>query len=475
MESAYEAKMDALKQTIKNLREKRSQLERDLEAAQSDVKLNKTQYSRLDKQLQKEKSRRIKLEQNLRSLGVEVDQHGNINTHSISNAAKAAPLDQALSHSEAPPSPDRVKSEDIPALLPASPNTNTPLASDHPFGDTTPVDIKIKIKKGKKDDNYLALPPDVRARFLKGATLFPIDPDPLSVAVGRYALNMAYGAATVAMSWSKDDHKFLWPSYDWNPDMPRGPGEPGLLLEVHPIYCDDVRRTLFYKVRKANPALWAYAGQYVGRVAGKLWKEEYAALGDVVHVTRATQMLRDRSIPDSGSEWQRIKARIVIRKKFKLPPGTSPSEDQIQAELPNLALELSQEYPADYITCQDITDAFVRGDEHLVVSRLECVGYDHSKASEFMDVQKRYEEMKAAKAKKSKVDKQDRKRKGATPSSDSSDSEEDSPPPPTKRSKKTTELKPQALSSTATSLAPTPSSSRSVRIRVKSRKILELE
>lgn len=61
MESAYEAKMDALKQTIKSLREKRSQLERDLEAAQSDVKLNKTQYSRLDKQLQKEKSRRIKL------------------------------------------------------------------------------------------------------------------------------------------------------------------------------------------------------------------------------------------------------------------------------------------------------------------------------------------------------------------------------------------------------------------------------
>lgn len=203
--------------------------------------------------------------------------------------------DQALSHSEAPPSPDRVKSEDIPALLPASPNTNTPLASDHPFGDTTPVDIKIKIKKGKKDDNCLALPPDVRARFLKGATLFPIDPDPLSVAVGRYALNMAYGAATVAMSWSKDDHKFLWPSYDWNPDMPRGPGEPGLLLEVHPIYCDDVRRTLFYKVRKANPALWAYAGEYVGRVAGKLWKEEYAALGDVVSFQIIVSLTHDSS------------------------------------------------------------------------------------------------------------------------------------------------------------------------------------
>lgn len=91
--------------------------------------------------------------------------------------------------------------------------------------------IRPPVKKSTKIDG-IALSHSRRTEYLIGTSLFTITPDYFPVSISRCILNRLYGAKTVGLEWisSDEQHHIMTPSYNWNPDMPRVPGEPGLLL-----------------------------------------------------------------------------------------------------------------------------------------------------------------------------------------------------------------------------------------------------
>ena len=82
---------------------------------------------------------------------------------------------------------------------------------------------------------------------------------------------------------SKDgNYRFLTPEYDVNPEMPRTPGAPGLLLSCRQELSDGKTWTLFVKVQGEKKVKLNYAGEYICKLVGNLTAAEFASQTFVV-------------------------------------------------------------------------------------------------------------------------------------------------------------------------------------------------
>ncbi|KAF9033578.1 hypothetical protein BJ165DRAFT_1534526 [Panaeolus papilionaceus] len=253
-------------------------------------------------------------------------------------------------------------------------------------------DTKVSIKK-KKDDAQCVFIVSIacRAKLMEGTTFFNI-PDVVPVAIARMALNREYHCATVAMMWAPKDkpYRFLTPNYEFNPDMVRGPGEPGLILDVWFEEYNDGPYTLFYKLENTKKVLWGYAGEYDCTDAGVLPEEEFAFQKDLVKQTWG-KCIASQKFYKPVLE---LRARITMRKW----------SEEINAETlgQEVAAIRSKGYPEGRITTQDAIDALSTGEEHIHAIRLQCVGYSHEKARTFLRLQAEHEKLEEDKKKAGK-------------------------------------------------------------------------
>lgn len=163
-------------------------------------------------------------------------------------------------------------------------HSSSPRTSIHSaYPDATASSTLLSMKK-KKEQPKSSLSASRRAEYLSGTSLFAITPDYIPTSFSRNVLNRLYGAKTMGFEWISKDrkHKFMTPKYEWNPDMPRAPGEPGLLLITYDSVVEDSPWTLFYTLDTTKNVKWGYAGEYVCKEVGKFMMEEFEAQDDKV-------------------------------------------------------------------------------------------------------------------------------------------------------------------------------------------------
>jgi len=99
------------------------------------------------------------------------------------------------------------------------------------------------VKFNKKADGGWLLRPSQVANYLGSTKAFPIFPPPVVVRVSRPALSEAYKLPGMGLLWvskSKNNPlRVMMPTYEHNPEMPRAPGEPGILLSCREEMCKD--------------------------------------------------------------------------------------------------------------------------------------------------------------------------------------------------------------------------------------------
>ncbi|KAF9530953.1 hypothetical protein CPB83DRAFT_146627 [Crepidotus variabilis] len=154
-----------------------------------------------------------------------------------------------------------------------------------------------------------------------------------------------------------DNFTYLHPAY--HPHAPLLPGRPGL------FFCcsgggdwPGLQRVF---VRDPDPKLtiWTYLGQYDIKSCPSLTKEEWKSLTIQIRAHWGNEICRQRWGGD-------VLLRIQARKE--LMPGQQLTERLLQR------VQGSNRWKT--VTPLEVTDAYDRGEEHIGVWTLKCVGYD---------------------------------------------------------------------------------------------------
>ncbi|KAJ3515021.1 hypothetical protein NLJ89_g2013 [Agrocybe chaxingu] len=218
-------------------------------------------------------------------------------------------------------------------------------------------------------------------KHLEGAKRPTIFPPPVPVRVSRKALTEKYGLAGRTLLWISQDktHRFLIPTSDLNPEAPRKPGEPGLLLSCREEICRDGPWTLFVQAPGGKLVRYDYAGEYTCQVVGTMTADEFTGQALNVKLSWGDSVLKRRR----HLVYRQLRARIALRKRL----GDEPTKDQIQKET-----ELNREKAyKDGLTRDDVLGAFERGEEGISIVRIECASYSHEKARAYAEAQKNSE------------------------------------------------------------------------------------
>ncbi|KAF8957583.1 hypothetical protein BDZ97DRAFT_1845697 [Flammula alnicola] len=240
--------------------------------------------------------------------------------------------------------------------------------------------LKVEEPKFKvKAEGGWTLSPSKVSKYLGSATLFTIKPLPLPVLVSRKALTEAYGLPGMGLLWNPKNkpHKFLTPlmiipNIDVNPEMPRCPGAPGLLLSCRKDMCKDGPWTLFVKVETSKKVHLDYAGEYTCTAVGEMTKEEFLAQDAKVKITWGEKVANHKRYPI----YRELRARITLRKQL----GSEPTEEQVQTEA---ELIKKKEYKGS-LDIQDVVAAFERGEESISIVKVECMAYSHERARDYV-------------------------------------------------------------------------------------------
>ncbi|PPR06036.1 hypothetical protein CVT24_004706 [Panaeolus cyanescens] len=246
----------------------------------------------------------------------------------------------------------------------------------------------IAIKKKQAKSEAFILSSARRTQYLKGTSLYPITPSFIPISISRMVLTRLYGSKTMGLHWesSDDKHKLMTPSYEWNPDMPRAPGEPGLLLITYNDVAKKNPWALFYKLEGSKTVRWGYAGEYVCTEVGNVMGEEFAEQSDIVKHTWGTNVCARRA----EGAMLHMRARMTLRKHL----NRAPTEDEILAEASKIK---RTNMPSYNLTAQDVVDSLVSGEEHIKVMSLQCVGYSHDRARQLQAEHEKWEVDEAAK------------------------------------------------------------------------------
>lgn len=189
-----------------------------------------------------------------------------------------------------------------PAELFSSPSTEVPEEQDPVpsplIRRPKPYSITATDRKGKgkaKAEGGFTLDQLEASIYLGDVYDFPIQPPPLPVQVSRKALTEEYGLPGIGFLWkSKNKNrplKFMIPTIGLNPEMPRSPGEPGLLLSCREEMLKDGPWTLFIRADGSKKVRLNYAGEYTCKKVGTMAKEEFAAQDQSASINYISELL----------------------------------------------------------------------------------------------------------------------------------------------------------------------------------------
>ena len=133
------------------------------------------------------------------------------------------------------------------------------------------------------------------SRFLSGFVPFCINPAPPMLAVPRMFLVKEYHApsGTLLQEGKAGWRNFLFPTLDINPQMPKFPGAPGLLLSPRQELLKSTW-TLFTRL-PGRPTKWEYLGQYQCSCVGQLSSAEFSSQRQMVRLPYLFPMFITRS------------------------------------------------------------------------------------------------------------------------------------------------------------------------------------
>ncbi|KAF8874194.1 hypothetical protein BD779DRAFT_1476638 [Infundibulicybe gibba] len=205
-----------------------------------------------------------------------------------------------------------------------------------------------KVKKGKKEEPNLG--PDILQGRLQhtGLQVYPtiLERTIRDTAVPRNFIWYHHGSH---QTYLNQDHQ---------PFAPAIPGSPGIFFGVGHKSSDvgqEVQR-IFTRIARGH---WLYMGQYQLQRDRPLTKEEWASIGLKVQNTWTSSL--------STAAWgKRVRLRIALRKRL----GRQPTSDEIQEELGRSGRRSLE------TTREDLSQAFLRGEETISVWVMKCVGYD---------------------------------------------------------------------------------------------------
>ncbi|KAJ3933880.1 MAG: hypothetical protein NXY57DRAFT_997000 [Lentinula lateritia] len=186
------------------------------------------------------------------------------------------------------------------------------------------------------------------------------------VRVRRDLLNNAYGMGTQQMlaqinparnplpsgALSRRERRIMFPNLDRNPDLPRQPGDSGVLFTARPEGELTLEGCSVFVKKESKNALWDYMGEYKifpkgkigGRGNGRGWYEQLPS---------KVQRSIEKDILGKKKH-EHYRERIAHRLSVAKVNGT------------------------------DIGDALVRGDEEINIIFLECIGYDDYFANDML-------------------------------------------------------------------------------------------
>lgn len=206
-----------------------------------------------------------------------------------------------------------------------------------------------------------------------GLDPFPIDLDERTLHSGfnRYYIHDLYGGnpSETFPRPAKEKFKFtgindlMCLSLDWNPHAPLNPGDPGLYF----IECaasgawPEIQR-VFVKTCTKPKALWKHMGYYRMTPSESLSCEEFSRQPNIIKQTWANGIL------DKG--WGcPVWTRIWLRRQNHGEPSPEEVEEICSNKLRLAEIKKTLRW-------QEISEAYVRGDEELGVWCMKCVGYD---------------------------------------------------------------------------------------------------
>ncbi|KAI0693702.1 hypothetical protein C8T65DRAFT_744640 [Cerioporus squamosus] len=184
------------------------------------------------------------------------------------------------------------------------------------------------------------------------------DPSLSRVPVNRKQMGNIYGGSLMRMCVRTAGRDFLFPGLDMNPFLPRAAGTPGLLIRSNDAlpWKGDVQ-TVFVGLR---PGEYVYCGQYRLQRTEALSAAEYRALSSKVKRKWAAGLVNKPKFKD-------VRVRVATRRDH----GREPTFQEIAA----VVADRSDAYKG-HVSEQDIIRAYERGEERLLMWKMECVGYD---------------------------------------------------------------------------------------------------
>jgi len=194
-----------------------------------------------------------------------------------------------------------------------------------------------------------------------------LNPRTRNVTVDRNYMSSTFGGATMPLypeigdakraASGNHDYHFLFPNPLHNPDVPKAPGESGLLCRILD-YIEWEGRTVKVLVRISNRA-FLYLGDYRSTRTRSLAQAEFQALPPLSKSTWVKDV-------ETKQKYRKLRARISLRRDLHREPTEGELEDKLSS--PN-----NLKFPLEVA---DIVEAFSQGHEQIHIWRLECVSYD---------------------------------------------------------------------------------------------------
>ncbi|KAF5361192.1 hypothetical protein D9758_009020 [Tetrapyrgos nigripes] len=196
------------------------------------------------------------------------------------------------------------------------------------------------------------------------------------------------------------DRYILFPNHEPNPNLPLGPGEPGIILTKRDDFLGHSAISIFVKYSilvasgKSRRVVWRYMGEYKPKLLRLMSAEEFACL------PKKTQTSWAKAIASSNwSCFVSILVRVHARRYSRHPSSSSSSTDSAEIADEDLDLEKSRKrvtahtckdrkadlYKTVGLRLQDIIDDFRSGKEALDIVILECKEYDEYFARDLKD------------------------------------------------------------------------------------------
>ncbi|KAK1232781.1 hypothetical protein PQX77_004061 [Marasmius sp. AFHP31] len=235
----------------------------------------------------------------------------------------------------------------------------------------------------KKDFDPDAWPVQTIARFIDGIPELEVNAKDVDIdfSVPRPFLSTLFGGSFVSTyprRSKKMQAKLIALGFDncqwaclkagYNPYMPTIPGKPGLAFDCESselIDIDSLQRQPPERLRVIvclSSKNWLYVGQYDRSFIFCLSKEEWLGL--------PLQVKRSWAGGICKMDWGRI-----LRIKVFLRNRPAPGRMFTQAQFEQLQADGTRSFECE-ITEQQVIDSFDRGEMHIIIHKMRCVGYE---------------------------------------------------------------------------------------------------